>query len=1150
MLSPLDGSPPWNRMRGVELLQVLKRRSSGRLPVEHVAVCPGHVAVRLQLHQAKEAIQQGPVTIMFDLLPQERSQPCSPGCQSVSPERDKTSQRPKRADLIQFVLLMSQGRRRVPPPPGMLVVHHLPAPPEPWRKPAVTEAQRVRGKNISNENEVKGGSGSGDTARKSAAGTKADTDNLLDSAATACRCLPKTVQSWSPLVETFLGTWSLTSQSHPASPVRFICIEYDCSATVWEFIGHLQPQPQSPLSPSIPSSAMDDEPRWRLLQTFNFATAAAPTETSRGGSILPRPPLGHWSYVSQVSVSGDMILWAEDLRAIEDGVDSGDEGADSIAESTDNTLREGKCRVKARQLIFESEVSAGTGNTVNTEAIVVGIDVTVLPPAYVRILALFASDASFYSGSKAAPMPGSIASFIVTAGHPYHGTDHRSQAGARHEVHVCAVCKVSKRSAVLGLPWSLDASAWDNFGRSIDPCSSKGVQVRRNYTPAAAKKPQKGVSSESREGKAVHLLFAYHSQSLQLLVLECSTSHSCRWLRLFLVEWNTERDTRGESPLVYHLVSEFDADTPQVGESFDAFECCDFRAIHQYGVLVTRRRDRSTSLPHHTLSDLNSPPSLEGVFWCEVYELKTGILVGRSQVLSSCSIFPQQAGAMVSAADVSTASQRLGRLRAAHKPQVWLSSATRGSLFAGVLTPGHSLSLLSVPSARQRADPEGQNASIDTRPHARTSHQGAALINDDDAAIISKREASSSILRAMQAALGRHQRIIPPSGSSGFGQLENDELGPSLLMGMVPYLGNLLQQASMSYHSADEKRNSSYASAQPSDEAHRDFDASFLLLCRAERVSTHARGSSRSEPNEGAAYGNFELMCRLLYFERPDLLSLLIYSAEITVGRRAESIRQYSSNRSSSLAVAAAASVAAGKPPRAATAAAPTTLGEEAVIARCQSFAARALACLPPPPPPIAPVHDGPVTMAKDRSAAAGDGGEASKIPRIRDQGNYRHRSNDPSWDGFRSWAHVELLCFVGEFVAAAKTALSSRRWELCLDLLAGVTGRAFSERSALLWRQLVAIHGGPGWSTSPSPSGASTPAAFPLTAPSTRNAATPLVLSALLATPLGESDVPSAAHAAGRRVFEILHLHCAVQEPNVKREKQVLSLCPPPTPI
>ena len=62
-------------MRGIELLQVLMRRSSGRLPVEHVAVCSGHVAVRLQLHQAKGATHQGPVTIMFDLLPQERNQP-------------------------------------------------------------------------------------------------------------------------------------------------------------------------------------------------------------------------------------------------------------------------------------------------------------------------------------------------------------------------------------------------------------------------------------------------------------------------------------------------------------------------------------------------------------------------------------------------------------------------------------------------------------------------------------------------------------------------------------------------------------------------------------------------------------------------------------------------------------------------------------------------------------------------------------------------------------------------------------------------------------------------------------------------------------------------------------------------------------------
>lgn len=48
---PEQGSS-WRRMRGIELLRLVRRRHGGRLPVLEVVVCPGHLALRLQVRVA------------------------------------------------------------------------------------------------------------------------------------------------------------------------------------------------------------------------------------------------------------------------------------------------------------------------------------------------------------------------------------------------------------------------------------------------------------------------------------------------------------------------------------------------------------------------------------------------------------------------------------------------------------------------------------------------------------------------------------------------------------------------------------------------------------------------------------------------------------------------------------------------------------------------------------------------------------------------------------------------------------------------------------------------------------------------------------------------------------------------------------------
>ena len=157
--------------------------------------------------------------------------------------------------------------------------------------------------------------------------------------------------------------------------------------------------------------------------------------------------------------------------------------------------------------------------------------------------------------------------------------------------------------------------------------------------------------------------------------------------------------------------------------------------------------------------------------------------------------------------------------------------------------------------------------------------------------------------------------------------------------------------------------------------------------------------------------------------------------------------------------------------------------------------------------------------------------------------------------DTGRLWAHGSLLCFVGEFAAAANLALASCHWEVCLDLLAGVSGRPWSGRSEFLWRQLASPQGPSSWASSASPLSSSVLPAGSAT--STAGAAalrcdhsSPSFISSLLLTPRISvqelSELAECLASAGRNVFMMMLRHCVVREPDLERAQQLLSLRPP----
>lgn len=254
-------------------------------------------------------------------------------------------------------------------------------------------------------------------------------------------------------------------------------------------------------------------------------------------------------------------------------------------------------------------------------------------------------------------------------------------------------------------------------------------------------------------------------------------------------------------------------------------------------------------------------------------------------------------------------------------------------------------------------------------------------------------------------------------------------------------------------------------------------------------------------------------MCRLLYFERPDLLPLFVVVAEATVGRRAASVRRYSNIRTSSLAVAAAGPLSSegGQ-------SAPISVqefdasGSEAGTAVLVSFASRAFSCLPPPPPQRHNRGEGAVSGMNAQDISAAKDLDEMEVPK--DEGRNNARLNVG-----RLQARIELLCFLGEFSAAVEAGLWSQNWAICINLLSFLSGNPKTKEGELFWRLFIS-HGYLRSIESISPSISNLSSSRPAAAVSS-----PSFVSSLLSAPSNKSTIAATEMLmpAARHVFETM---------------------------